>query len=260
MQTAAKINERVNKSTAQGTYVFAADGTAYGYNNNRSVERLTQMLDKSLKAFGDNQPADVDIPKSVLDAPWNTVPDATTTVVRIFTRVRPVPNGAPEANKIVARDHFWILQNEVSRIIESGKLPDTLVNRLVRFHLVDNVRGEPDMWMPREVKACEFSLQKRGGVYEMNGSFRMRTADNSRGFEGKLTGEFSIDKTRIKRFRAFVEGTAWGHGTYTEGAPSGKFSIVQGMLDVNDAFSKVVPPQAIFFGSEYFNPKIEITK
>src|SRR5437763_1732885 len=84
-KTAAKINERVKTVTAQGTYVFAADGTAYGYNNNRSVERLTQMLDKSLKAFADKPPADVEIPKSVLDAPWNTVPDASTTVVRIFT-------------------------------------------------------------------------------------------------------------------------------------------------------------------------------
>jgi len=48
-----------------------------------------------------------------------------------------------------ARDHLWLTAEEWKTLIandhvgETRRLPDRLVYRLARFHLVDNTRGEP---------------------------------------------------------------------------------------------------------------------
>jgi hypothetical protein len=240
---------------------MAADGTAYGYNNNRSVERLNQMLDVSLEAFRANPPKRVEIPESELKAEWCHRPDPGTSVLRIFTRIRPVPEGADPSNKIVARDHIWVTEDEV-RAIFAGRAaefspPQTLVWRLARFHLTDNVRGEPDMWAIPEVREADFVVRPtNSGSYKMTGRFSASTADGRRGLQGKLTAEFTLDRrsAKVLRFRGCFEGEAWGASTYTQGAPIGRFPIVMAIVEVSDPTSKTVPPQAIFFGNEYLNP------
>lgn len=254
MSTAAKINPRIlDGTTAQGTYVFAADGTAYGFNNNRSVERLNAMLDKGLEAFSANPPKTVNISKELIDEPWGRTPEKDTSVLRVFTRIRPVPEGAPDSNKMVARDHVWILAGEVEYLVKNNAVPNDLAMRLARFHFVDNVRGEPDMWQRNEVEKAEFTVRKlSGGKLALSGTFSMQTKDSKRGVQGKLDAELTISNNLITRFRGYAQGFAWGVSTYTQGAPEGRFPIAWAFVETNDATSKVVPPQAAFFGSVYF--------
>ena len=56
---------------------------------------------------------------------------------------------------------------------------------------------------------------------------------------------------KIRKFRAFAEGRAWGAGTYTPSPPPGKFPLLFAVQETNDAFSKIVPPQGALDGPDY---------
>lgn len=266
---AGAVNPRLAKNeTAQGFYVFAADGTAYGFNNNRAVERVTQFMDQGLERFRKNPPAKIDIPQAALTAAYAKPVPPDAVVVRVFSCIRPLPPGAPENNARVGRDHLWISADEVKAILSAaGKvgatvpLPPTLIARLTRFHLIDNVRGEPDMWAETDVWRAEFSARVEAVsddfVIGFTGEFEMRTADGKRGYEGRIEGRFVIrgGTRQLYKFFAYAEGQAWGVSTYTPGAPEGRFPLVIAMLRADDEMAQVTPPQAAACGEEYLKPR-----
>ncbi len=247
-------------STAQGFYVMTASGRALGFNNNRSVERVLQLMDRGLAAFKpETEPKPEDLPK------WESKhygPEPTTSILRIFARVKPKVEGADPANDNVAQDHVWFLKSEIQSLVESGSLPDSATNRLFRFAFVDNVRGEPDHWQPGEVKTAILDFKRvielEGKVtFAISGQFAMATANGLRGLEGTLEGRVVVDRneSKVSECRIYSAAKAWGRSTYTPNPPAGKFPMVFAIVETNDEISKVVPPQAIFHGSEYFNPK-----
>lgn len=252
LPVATKVKPDIAKgSTAQGKYVVAADGTAYGFNNNRSIERVNQLLDKSLAQFKSTPPAKVEFAASDLDAKFVPEPPAGSFVVRLFTRIKPAPLGCDSANENVARDHLWITPDE-AKAIGQGELPDSFKTRLMRFTLVDNVRGEPDHWRAAEIRRESITLQRKGRDFVLSGAFAMRTDDGKRGFEGSFEGQISVDASgTLTAFKAFAEGQAWGRSTYTPNEPPGKFPLVIGFMLVKDEMSRVVAPQAVFYGREY---------
>jgi hypothetical protein len=133
---------------------------------------------------------------------------------------------------------------------------------MVRFHLVDNVRGEPDMWHGREVKRAQFTARFVGGSaaiksYEMHGDFAQQTSDGKRGLEGSIDGRFEVvtEKAKISRFRAVAQMQAWGASRFTPSPPAGRFPMAIAMIEANDSVSHVVPPQAMDEGADYYlNP------
>src|SRR5437868_5918567 len=142
-------------NTVQGFYVAAADGTAYGWFNDRDVPEVTAFMNRALARFRAHPPPAVEIPAADRVASIST-PDPTTSIVRVFTRIRPLPEGADSLNAGVGRDHLWIYADEVREMLAAGAgefpLPRALAARIARFHLVDNVRGEPEMWEPDQVR------------------------------------------------------------------------------------------------------------
>jgi hypothetical protein len=232
--------------------VVAADGTAYGFNNNRSLERVHQLLDKSLAQFRANPPAKVDIPSALLDAKFAVTPPDGSSVLRLFTRIKPAPLGCDSANENVARDHLWVLPDEIGALAK-GEIPNALRLRLARFALVDNVRGEPDHWRVDEVIKAEFKLKVLSATkFAIAGDFAMQTKDGKRGYEGKWEGELAIDKGgRLTSFKAYAEGQAWGRSTYTPDPPPGKFPLVVAFVLSGDEMARTVSPQAVFYGREY---------
>lgn len=124
--------------------------------------------------------------------------------MRIFSRIRPVPENCSPSNKNVARDHFWIYGSEAKEI-RAGRLPDTVVNRLCRFQLFDNIRGEPEAWEPGEISRRDFKLVKRSdGSLKLTGDFAMETGNSARALRGRLDGEIRFTGTKMD-FRAFEE-------------------------------------------------------
>lgn len=258
MAIATAHSERVrNGQTAQGFWVIGSDGTFYGYNNNRNLQRVNQMLDQARARFRENPPKDQAPTAEELAAPAAPRPPAGASIVRVHARIRPIPDGCADSNRRVSRDHLWIGVDEVATL-RKGQVPDTLLGRIARFHLVDNIRGEPDMWNVGEVRRLEVSkVTVEGDTIRFEGLFALGSADGKRGYEGRLEVEARTDDTnRIVRFRGFASGQAWGAGTWTPGAPDGKFGLVIAMVDADDGIAKVVPPQGINWGREYWNPGV----
>lgn len=261
MQMASSANPRVNSgNTAQGFYIASPDGQAFGFNNNRSADRVDAFMSAGLKAWQGSPRKPVDISAARPDA---KVPRGVA-VVRVFSRISPLPEKCGELNKSVGRDHLWIYPEEAAALWQSASanspvLPASLTRRVVRFHLVDNVRGEPDFWRVEEVRSSHWlaTARKKGTAIQINfsGSFSMSTASQSRGLEGRLEGVIDMDQDgQITGCMAYGESQAWGAGTYTPSPPAGKFPLLFGMKMVSDEASRVVPPQGLLWGSEYRMP------
>ena len=250
---ATKVKPDIAKGqTSQGKYVVAADGTAYGFNNNRSVERVLALMDKSLAQFRANPPARVEIPKDLLNAQAEAKTPDGASVVRLYTRIKPAPLGSDSANENVNRDHLWILPDEAAAL-SKGEFPDSLKYRIARFALVDNVRGEPDHWRAAEVLQADFAAKPgQKGKISLAGKFRMATPDKARGYEGAFEGEAEIQPDgKLRSFKGMAEGEAWGRSTYTPNPPEGRFPLKVAFTLAAPGTPHVVNPQAVFYGREY---------
>jgi len=269
METAGKVNYRVRSGqTVQGFYTLGADGAAFGFENVRSAKVVLNMLSEAASAFAKGKHSKVDIaPDSFTSIFAKSIEPKRTDVVRVFTRVRPMPVGANSLNKSLGRDHLWITGKDIDAFgvaSASGSpfpMPRDLKMRLVRYNLIDNVRGQPDLWEASQVKKADLTVTpigRSGGamVYKFSGAFAMGTSDAKRGIEGTIEGEIEVDpaKRKLTWFRAFADAIAWGDSKFTAHAPSGKFPLMIGMLNVDDGLSKTVTPDAISLGDVYFSP------
>jgi hypothetical protein len=140
----------------------------------------------------------------------------------------------------VGRDHLWVRKDE-AEALGKGVLPRSLQLRIARFHLVDNTRGEPPLWRPDEVK--ELKLELRDG--RVAGSIRLQTRSAERGYTADLLGVVEVKDGKVSRFDLLARGQFWGEGTFTRGAPQGKFPLaVAFTLSDGKAAADRVPPQA----------------
>lgn len=238
-QTASKVNTRnLDEQTSQGFYVVAADGSAYVFNNNRSVERVLQTLDTGMAGFRSSPPAKVEIAQ---EKQWAPEPPADATVLRVYSRIRPVPQGCDTSNENLQRDHFWLLAPEVAAL-RKGEVPEALTLRLCRFVFVDAIRGEPDFWRGDQIRSRSFKVSGTS----LTGSFEMQTADGKRGMAGSL--ELQISKSG--KVKGFAETISWGPGTYTPNPPAGKFPLKFAFI-MAPKTRDTVAPQAAMFGREY---------
>ncbi len=241
MKTAASVNPRVSEGiTSQGFYVVAADGTAFGFNNNRSVERVLGFMADGLRKFRSAPPRKVDIP--VLQHA-KVQPPMGSLVLRVYSRILPTPEGCNESNKNLQRDHLWILPEEASALAE-GRVPDALRMRILRFTLVDAVRGEPDFWAPTEIVAS--SLGVAGN--RLTGSFSMKNAKQT--LKGTIDAELTIERGRVTGLKGYADCVATGSGTWTPGAPNGEFPLKFAIVAAPTG-KDTVAPQAAMYGREY---------
>lgn len=263
------------EGSIQGLYIFAADGTPYLWMNDNNPREVGKFLSRGLNSFQVHPPS-ARFERIVSDK-WNQ-PDSSTSIIRVFSRIRPTRADWPVLNFGVGRDHMWILKEELEEIVRNSStgtrvpLPRNLTERLCRYHLVDNVRGEPDMWREPEIKERNFmvhriwcssneqSFSKASepdvSVYAIDGSYWLETEDRKRCVKGTLNGVIAIDYRlmKIEKFRAFGQATAWGQSRFTPDPPPGKFQLVFGFKDVDDVLSKSVPPQGIAWG-DYLHPE-----
>ena len=266
MDNVAKVNFKVRSAdSVQGFYTMAADGTAYGFKNVRGAKIVLPMLNDAEQQFHANKPPKVEI-KVLAASLFDRSPEPnSTSVIRAFTRVRPVPLAANSLNKSVGRDHLWILARDLKQMSaaaaagNSFPMPKDLKMRLVRFNLVDNVRGQPDPWELDQVKRANITMKpigRRGSemIYTFTGDFLMRTADSKRGLEGRITGELEVTEAtgKVAWFRAIADATAWGDSKFTAHSPPGKFPLVVAMLNVDDTLAGTIEPDGLPLDGAYF--------
>lgn len=263
---ASQLSPNIVKSgTAQGFYVAGADGQEYVYSiGGRQRDAFMKVLDDGLAKFKASPPKPIklDIPPIKT---WTRTPPKNGLVVRTISRVSPIPAGADVRNSSIGRDHYWIFPEDISEIRNSKgtsfPMPIKMARRLARFHLVDNVRGEPNRWRYDNIRTLEIEMTRLSasrfqfeGVYKLTNNEAHGGAE--KGIAGRITGFLTLNQTLSKalQFEAFAEGYAWGDHENTSGAPPGKFPLKIAFRSVDDEISRSVPPQQSYFWDEYLNP------
>ena len=281
--TEASPRAGVGDDTRQGRYVFTAAGKFLGFNNNRGPDRILAMLRKSLAAF-EKLPAAERAPQEgtgeVKPEPrfFRPLPK-NGAVVKVYTRVlEREPNGplracaAPEGPNEsfehrgfgAAIDHFWLREEDVKRLIPDRDatasvpvpFPEVLAQRMARFHLADNTRGEPPHWRRDEVKAIAFTVTPESPVRaKLSGTVHLETKDGRRGFAGTLDGWLEHRNGKLTELKAAVTGEHWGDSPLTRGARPGKTPVGFAFLLCADPKpADRVPPQASRWLEGYYEP------
>ncbi len=112
----------------------------------------------------------------------------------------------------MSRDNLWISRSEHQALVR-GEVPATLQQRIARFHLVDNTRGEPPMWRENEVRELDMSLDDG----RISGHVLLRTDNGDRGYDAELLGRLEIKDGKVVRLDCVALGDCWGEGPYTGG-------------------------------------------
>jgi hypothetical protein len=277
MKVVSQVQHGGGGGSTQGYYMFASDGTPVFWDN--YYPRIKMAIERGYEMAKRNPKPGAPVPHQQdevsVAAPLEPPPD--TSIVRLFTRISPVPAGADPINTMLGRDFMWIPRAELESIAanarEVGKtfeLPESMQARLCLFHLVDNVRGLVWAYRPDAVSRCTITakvvgIEKDVKKLTLAGEFAKQDSHppqwTSRGLEGTLEGELDIDSagSKIVRLRALAKSTAWDDQTFNRNtpAPSGKYPLVTAIVEANDPIARKVAPEVARQGASYLQPRIQ---
>ena len=235
--------------TTQGFYIVDASGLLLLYNNNRDPEKLLRLMRERLEGYSDEPPKAAAVAsldgKRTVDRRYGIAAPEGGLVVRVNAKVldgyEPTSDRWREIfQSAVSRDNLWITAAEADSLSKLN-FPDSLLKRICRFHLVDNTRGEPDMWKPSEIERADIVIDDQG---KMSGRARLATRDGNRGYDAELRGELKVEDGKVAKFELVALGDHLGEGRYTRGAPKGRFplAIALTLADGTD-IADPLPPQ-----------------
>jgi hypothetical protein len=251
------LNRQMTQSNdPQGMYIFGADGTPYGFTNDHEPADISRLMDEALRRFRAQPPRPVTISAREKAAPFSITPPATAQVLQVFARIPAPPSTCSFLNNGVGRDFCWVYaeeQKELARLAQGPKgsvfaLPKSLVRRIARFHLVDDVRGTPNMWEASEVRAAQLTAQIVSPTQlALSGRFDLKTARGHRGYTGRLEGtlELAPSTGEWRRVRLLADGIAFGAGTFTPNQPPQPYRLLVGFLNTRLPESRLVPPEEV---------------
>lgn len=271
--------------TRQGIYAFTADGKLLQYRNSQDPDVMLAFLQSALKAWGNLNAAERKAAKAFvpdlqkIDPRYVPSLSKGTLVVNVHARILEKENDFychgtckfPGGNR-ASHDHLWIREPEWQAMLPMDPkvgheivIPENLIYRITRFHLIDNTRGEPPMWARNDVRkaslklnvesvmANEVKLKLLGGILL---STESDSKNSKRGYDAIVQGVISYDpiKRTISKFNIVVIGDHWGEGSYTGGARPGRspLGIAFELADPAKPADRV-PPQAIREFSGYFD-------
>ena len=234
--------------TTQGFYIATAAGQLLLYNNNRDPPKVRRLMKKTLSEFEQSRASESDtaaIAAAKIDSRYNVSPPEGGLVLRVRAKV--LDGYEPTDDRwrrvfqtALSRDNLWVSARE-HKALTMGQIPDSLIQRIARFHLVDNTRGEPPMWKPGEVRDAKLKLADGN----LSGSVHLETDSGDRGYEAELKGLIEVKDQSVVRFDMIALGNFWGEGRYTRRAPKGKFPLAVSfeLADGTDIADRL-PPQA----------------
>lgn len=243
------------QATTQGFYIATASGQLLLYNNNRDPQKLLRLMKERLREYElgaypydkAKLKAEVDSEAGYeIDPRYTLRPPENGLVVRVHARIlggyEPAKTRSRELfQQAISRDNLWLTASEHATLAQ-GRVPTSLQQRLARFHLVDNTRGEPPMWKKHEIR--ELVLNHKEGL--LKGHVRLETDDGKRGYQARLRGRMGSEGGRITRFELVALGEFFGEGTYTRNAPEGRFplAVTFQLADGTDIADQVAPQGA----------------
>jgi hypothetical protein len=272
-------------STRQGIYCFTADGQLLAYKNaGQAPDVMREVLRQAQRAWRKlpedrRKPGAVKVPEpDSTDVRYARTPPPGGLIVTIYTRILEHAGGTwsrgacktPGGDQ-AARDHLWLTEAEWRSLVPARPrvgdhfpLPAQVGERILRFHLIDNTRGEPPMWRRDEIRTQDLTLtveEVTAAAVKMRleGSALLAShadvARAGRGFDARLLGSLHYDRARkvIDRLEIVAVGEHWGEGTFTRAARPGRqplgivFELARG-----DMPADLVPPQAAREIAAYF--------
>jgi hypothetical protein len=239
-------------------YVCGPDGSPYGFTNDHEPADIHRFMNQALARYTHHPPAPVIVSDAEKNAPFSITPPADVQVFQVFARIPHPPKTCSVLNQGVGRDFLWVYPEERKALVtQAGKangqafpLPETLLWRIARFHLVDDVRGTPDMWAAgavQHLQATCHAIKTANGDLRIDLQGKYALANRRQGNSGTLEGDLEINPTTttIGRFRVLANGHGWGTGTFTPNSPPGKFPLTIAIVDTTNPAARFVPPEEV---------------
>lgn len=234
-----------NNQTTQGLYTITADGELLAFNNNRGPWKVKDQLTAALKQYKSNQTRFTPLKVENPDPRFQKKPPEGSIVVHTHAKVlggyeKTEDDWRKIFQRSVSRDNLWILPEE-SEALSQGKFLPALSQRLIRYHLIDNTRGEPTFWKPKEVKLADLTIDAQG---QIRGTIKLEREDGSSGYQANLLGKLAFTEGKLTQFDLVAHGDYWGAGRYTRKPPEGKFPLgVSFRIPATPSSFDDVPPQ-----------------
>lgn len=163
-------------------------------------------VDRGIKRAMPEGAVGAEVRAKVFDAEWPAA------AVDRFTVIRTA----------IGYDRLWILKDELGAL-SRGEMPDSLLERIVRFHLGDNSRCILQRWPAAAIREARAELKREGEGFVLDGSVVLE--DGTRGYEAKLFGYVDARGGELRRFDLLARGKAWGRHNAVPFAPLGKFTL-----------------------------------
>jgi hypothetical protein len=220
-------------TTRQGIYVCSPSGKFLSSINSNDPNRVLAMLERGLKAW-EELPADEKrlSPNSAIKPRhrWENSFPKDGLVLSMITRDLPAdcdPSKpcAPRWNQ----DRVWFSKDEARQWLprepkpgDKHPLPQELVSRLARLHLVDTVNGQSSPFWPGEVTGSQIAtevLERTGGRVKFKITGTTKGDGQARGprasvhgVETRILGHatYDLDKDAFVEFEMVALGTRWG--------------------------------------------------
>ncbi len=267
--------------TRQGIYVFTASGKLLAYRNAQDAEVMLETLRLGLRRWnalpaGERKPGAVKVPAlDKVDVRFTRTLPKGGLVLNVSTRIlerqkKGLVKGSCDSpgGDRAARDHVWLTRADWEGLVpaapkkgQSFPMPPAIAQRLLRYHFLDNTRGEPPYWGPEQVRKSSLtwtveSVTPAEVRMKLVGSALLATApkDAERGFDLSLLGYLTYDRARkvITRFDAVAIGDHWGDSDLTRGARPGRKPLgIVLELSPGTNPADLVPPQAAREAGEY---------
>ncbi len=272
-------------STRQGVYCLTPSGKLLAYKNAQDPGVMREVLRQGLDRWRrlpaeERRPGALKVPDLARpDAEYVRTPPAGGLVVNVYTRIL----DQDEKNRLChgtcsfaggdqsARDHLWLTRAEWQRLAPAAAkkgdhfpMPAAVAQRILRFHLVDNTRGEPSFWERDDVRKADLTWTVEEATpanlrLRLDGSALLATnADPEkarRGYDVRLLGylHYNRAKQAIDRFDLLAVGDHWGQGAYPPGARPGRkpLGVAFELRHGNDP-ADLLPPQGARYLPGYF--------
>lgn len=226
----------------QGIYICAPSGKLLARQNTLNADKALALMERGWQAWSELPPEDRFLEDAAAVRPshrWEFSFPAKGLVLVAFNRDLPADGSCERTlHGRGNRDHAWFNAEEarewLPRDLGVGsrvQLPAPLVERLVRFHLVDNVRGQVGPFAREEVADSRVEIEVVAGDEasvevvirghtraESDGVWKMGENDwknfpcPPRGVETTLLGTARFDRTtqEFSRFELVAVGESWG--------------------------------------------------
>jgi hypothetical protein len=139
----------------------------------------------------------------------------------------------------VGRDRLWITKGELQELLR-GALPDSLMERVIRYHLIDNTRGVASYWQPSSLKELALKTSRENGQLKVDGSLRLEEGD--RHYLATFEGVIETKGDALSRFDFVARGSHSQRTIHAGELPIGESTLAIAFTLAERGESAKVPP------------------